>query len=232
MQKLHPQTLEFLQAIDDFNERKYFELYKPLYLNIKEQFEKFTQELIDNIAKFDKSFENQEAKSCIFRIYKDCRKPRNRERPYKINMGASITVWWRKSPLAGYYLHIQNGQSFFCGGIRKPKSAISYTIREHIYQERENFKKIINKRKIKQAFWGVSTSQEVLKKANRNSQYSKILWTIPDNHPSLQYLAMKDWLRYTPLSNEEVLSENFLQQYIEYAKVCSPGIKFINEAIV
>ncbi len=232
MQKLHPQTLEFLQGIDDFNEKKFFELYKPLYLNIKDEFEKFTQELIDEIAKFDKSFEKQEAKPCIFRIYKDMRRPKNRERPYKINMGASITVWWRKSPLAWYYLHIQNGQSFFCGGLRRPKSATAYPIREHMYQEWETFKKIINKRTLKQVFGSVSTSQDLLKKANRNSQYSKILWTIPDEHPSLQYLAMKDWLRYKPLTNEEVLNEDFLEQCVEYAKISSPSVQFINEAIV
>lgn len=90
MKALHPQTLEFLQAIDDFNEKKYFELYKPLYLNIKEKFEFFVEELIKEISKFDKNLEGLEAKKCIFRIYKDCRRPANRERPYKINMGANI----------------------------------------------------------------------------------------------------------------------------------------------
>lgn len=230
MKILHPQTLEFLQAIDDFNEKKYFELYKPLYLNIKEKYEEFIESLILEISKFDTDLEWQAVKPCIFRIYKDMRRPKNRERPYKINMGANIWVGGRKSPYAGYYLHIQNGKSFLCWGIWRPKGSNAYKIREHIYQERDIFKKIINKKRLKQICPKITTTQPLLKKPNRKSKYSKILWEIPDKHPSLKYIAMKDWILQIPLANEEVLDKKFFEQCLDYAKICFEFNNFINES--
>ena len=105
---LHPQTFEFLKWLEDFNDKKFFDLYKPLYLKIKESFDNFIDEIITEISKFDKSLEWLKAKQCVYRIYKDQRFPKNREAPYKTNLGWFITPNGKKFNKAWYYIHIEN----------------------------------------------------------------------------------------------------------------------------
>ena len=44
---IHPQTLEFLKWLEDFNDKKFFELYKPLYLKIKENLVFAIKEIVE-----------------------------------------------------------------------------------------------------------------------------------------------------------------------------------------
>lgn len=220
---LHPQTLSFLQWLDDFNDKKFFNLYKDLYLQIKEQFEHFVQHAINEISKFDPDLKDELAKNAIFRIYKDCRRPINRERPYKINLWAFISQNWRKSDFAWYYLHIQNNQSFLSVGTRRPKPHFAYKIREKIYTNYQEFKNIINDKKFIDTFDPIQSFNEELKKPNRNSKYSKILWNISDEDPSLEFIKMKNWLCHRSLSNSKLLDDDFLQNFVETAKL---GYKF------
>jgi len=71
------------------------------------------------------------AKNSVFRIYKDIRFSKDKT-PYKTHFGAYMISGGRKTQLPGYYLHIQNGESFIAGGMYKPGSEHLKAIRKEI----------------------------------------------------------------------------------------------------
>lgn len=219
---IHPQSLEFLIGLRDWNDKKFFELYKELYQKIRLQFKDFTQSLIDKIAIFDDRLIWTEAKNCTFRIYRDTRFSKNKT-PYKTNLGTHIAPWWKKSIFAWYYVHIEPGKSFFGGWIYYPTTQDSQKIREHIYNNFDRFKKIIENKEFKKTFGWLRPYRE-----NR-----KILPKIFDkNHPSWDFIIMKDWLVEKKLNDLELLDAGLEDLVIKYAKILYPLNKFLNEAFI
>ncbi|HKL44106.1 MAG TPA: DUF2461 domain-containing protein [Candidatus Absconditabacterales bacterium] len=219
---LHPQTLEFLKGIEDFNEKKFFDLYKPLYLQIKEKFENIISFLIKEISKFDDQIIGTELKKSTFRIYKDMRFPRNRKTPYKNNLGASISLGGKRSEYAGYYIHIQNNASFFSGGTFFVQPRTANTIRKYIYKNWKEFKKIITNKDFVKTFGIVFSYHPKLKRIPKE---------FDPKHPSAKYLIYRDRLINKEIPNRQVLSKNYHKKLLEYAKIAKPFNTFINKAI-
>lgn len=219
---IHPQTLEFLKWLEDFNDKKFFELYKPLYLKIKENFEWFISSLITNISKFDDSLSELEAKKCTYRIYKDMRFPRNRAEPYKTNIWANMSQWWRKSMFPWYYIHIQNNENFFGWWVFFIEPKTANIIRKYIYKNRKEFNKIINNPEFIKTFWTIASYKPHLKKVPKD---------FDPNHPSIPYILHRDRLVSKRLTNKAILSKNLENNIIKYAKILAPLNEFLHEAI-
>lgn len=144
-------TLEFLTQLRDNNDRTWFHANKALYDEAKIEFEYFINAVIPIIKEIDSDVDVVNAKECTFRIFRDVRFSKNKM-PYKTNFGAFISKGGRKSPYAGYYLHVEPGQSFVGGGIYMPESKYLNAIRTAIYENAEKFKGIINNEKFKTYF--------------------------------------------------------------------------------
>lgn len=225
---LHPQTLEFLKWLEEFNDKKFFELYKPLYLKIKESFDNFINEEISEISKFDKSLEWLTAKQCVYRIYKDQRFPKNREAPYKTNLWWFITPNWKKFNKAWYYIHIENNGCMLCWGLARPDPKDMKATREAIFENPKKFLKIINNKKFKDIFWWVFTIREPLKNLPK-LDYNKDKIDLKEAAKVEKYLKYKDRLVELPLSNKDVLAPDFGDKIVEYCKILYPFVNFINE---
>ena len=225
---LHPQTLEFLKWLEEFNDKKFFELYKPLYLKIKDSFDTFIDEIITEISKFDKSLEWLKAKQCVYRIYKDQRFPKNREAPYKTNLGWFITPNGKKFNKAWYYIHIENNKCMICWWLARPEPADMKATRQAILENPKEFLKIINNKNFKDVFWWVYTIREPLKNLPK-IDYNTEKIDIKESSKVEKYLKYKDWLVDLPLKNEEVLSPDFWKKIVEYCKILYPFVNFINE---
>lgn len=225
---LHPQTFEFLKWLEDFNDKKFFDLYKPLYLKIKESFDNFIDETISEISKFDKSLEWLKAKQCVYRIYKDQRFPKNREAPYKTNLWWFITPNGKKFNKAWYYIHIENNKCMICWWLAWPEPADMKSTRQAILENPTEFLKIINNKNFKENFWWVYTIREPLKNLPK-IDYNTKKFDIKKAAKVEKYLKFKDRLVDLPLKNEEVLSPDFWKKIVEYCKILYPLINFINE---
>ncbi len=107
----------FLSELSQNNNREWFNANKDNYLKIRKTFEDFAQALIERIAQWDDDVaaSNLSVKDCTYRIYRDTRFSKNKD-PYKTHMGIFICKGGKKSPYAGYYLHIEpSGGNNFTG---------------------------------------------------------------------------------------------------------------------
>ena len=159
------------------------------------------------------------AKDTIFRIYRDVRFSKNKE-PYKSNFGASISKGGRKSPYAGYYMHLEPGNSFLGGGIYKPPSNILKSIRLAIYNNPKEFSKIINNKKFKDIFGEIHG--EKLKSHPRG---------FDNNFEYIDLLKHKSYAVLTPVKDDFWLNENTVQEVINVFKRLYPFVVYLNNAI-
>jgi len=136
-------TMDFLFQLRGNNNREWFNSNKDLYNEAKNEFEGFVNILIPTTKSIDSEIDVVSAKECTFRIFRDVRFSKNKS-PYKINFGAYISKGGRKNPFAGYYIHLQPGESFVGGGIYMPESKYLKAIRKKIYENVDEYKGIIN----------------------------------------------------------------------------------------
>ena len=70
---LNEQYFSFLSKLKFNNNKEWFTKNKPLYDNLKLDFEKIVSAFIKEIATFDSEIGLLTPKDCVFRIYKDVR---------------------------------------------------------------------------------------------------------------------------------------------------------------
>jgi uncharacterized protein (TIGR02453 family) len=178
--------------------------------------------LIASISKFDDTVEGVQSKECIFRINRDTRFSPDKT-PYKNNLGTNIAMGGKKTSLAGYYVHVQPKESFFGSGIYMASTPTAKAIRDAIYKNFPEFKKIITDKKFTAAFGKLSSyrgSLKVLPKA-----YDK-------KHPSFPYLLMRDRLVMVPLKDKEILAPDFEKKILELSKLTYPFNEFLNKIVL
>jgi len=216
---VNPQILNFLSTLEIHNNREWFNENKPLYLEVKDNFEEVINEIITGVAEFDSSVERLEAKKCIFRIYKDTRFSKDKT-PYKTNIGASLV---EKGPKtlnhAGYYIHIEPGKSFLAGGVYMTEPKNLKAIREAISSDSETFLKILNKKSFKDVL-----ELQGIKLVKVPQEFDK-------EDPMIDYLKFKQFTVFHPLSDDEVLDQDFVKNTVKVLKEIYPFNQFLNDAI-
>lgn len=143
-------VLHFLKELDQHNNRDWFNAHKEQYNNARSELMSFVEELIVEIAGFDKEIGKTDPAKSLFRIYRDTRFSQNKA-PYKTNFGANIA--YRN---AGYYLHIQPGKSFLAGGIYMLENDQLKTLRKEISANAGAFQKILEEERFRHYFGGLS----------------------------------------------------------------------------
>jgi uncharacterized protein (TIGR02453 family) len=150
---------QFLKDIRANNNRDWFTANKARYEEAREDFEKFIVALILQIASFDPPIGELEAKKCIFRIYRDTRFSRDKT-PYKTNFGAHLVAYIQKvHDRAGYYIHLEPGNTFLAGGAYLPPGTWFKAIRQAIDKRDKEFTKILNNTAFKKYFEKIEGEQ-------------------------------------------------------------------------
>ena len=91
-------TTSFLSSLAKNNNREWF-------ADNKGEFESFVEELIPMVQEMDPGIGHVTLSDCTYRIYRDTRFSADKT-PYKNHFGAYINRHGKKSPYAGYYIHI------------------------------------------------------------------------------------------------------------------------------
>lgn len=211
--------IDFLSDLSKNNNREWFDYHKESYLKAKEEMEELVQEVITKFSEYDPNIADQQAKKCVFRIYRDVRFSKNKD-PYKNNMGGFIVPGGKKSGKAGYYLHLEPGNSFIAGGVYMPESASLKKVREEILYNIDGFKKIIEAKSFVKYFGEVKG--EKLKRPPKG---------FPLDFEHMELLKFKSFTVLHPLSDKELAKSDFADKVVEVFKEMISFNQFINTAI-
>jgi uncharacterized protein (TIGR02453 family) len=218
METIKKSTLDFLAAINVNNNRDWFIANRSMYLEAKDNFESFVQNIINEIILFEPIMKGLEAKSCVFRINRDIRFS-NDKSPYKSHFGAFIVQGGKKNgdKFAGYYFHIEPGKSIMAGGAYTPPAPWLSAIREKISDSPDEFIKITKAKDFIKYFGSVDG--EKLKTAPKG---------YPKDHPHIELLKLKSYLVVNEATDKLVLSSNFQNHVISVFKTMKPLNDYLN----
>lgn len=209
----------FLEELEKNNNREWFQSNKHLYENAKKEFEGFINQLISEIAKFDKDIKNLTAKDCLFRIYNDIRFAKNKP-PYKTNFGGYIAKGGKNLGNAGYYLHLENNNCFAGGGIYMPQSDKLKLIRQEIYYNFKEFSGLLAAKNFKKYFDGLD-----------DLKASRVPKDFPKDCESAEMLKYKSYTMITALSQKQLQSADLKEHIADIFKSMTPVNHFLNRAI-
>lgn len=212
-------VLDFLAELKANNTREWFAANKPRYEQAAADFLALAEEILRRLAHREPVFAALKAKECVFRIYRDTRFSPDKT-PYKIHLGAYFCKGGKQSPLAGYYLHIQPGESFAAGGCWMPPAPLLQAIRQEIDYNSDEFRAIVEAPEFIRRFGKLSG--ERLKTAPKG---------YPATHPDIEFLKHKSFVAVQPLSDNLVLSPDFIDSVLDAFAAMQPLVNFLNRAI-
>jgi uncharacterized protein (TIGR02453 family) len=111
---LQQATVQFLKNLKKNNKKEWFDSNRSKYDDAKEDVESLSAGIIKKLSQFDESIAHLHPKDCMFRINRDVRFSKDKS-PYKTNMGVYFSKGGKKGIQAGYYFHLEPGNSFCCG---------------------------------------------------------------------------------------------------------------------
>lgn len=192
--------LEFLKNLANNNNKEWFEVNKPLYLEAKENFENLISSILLRISAFDSSVLSITPKQCTYRIHRDLRFTSDKT-PYKTHFGGYINPYGKKAPQSGYYIHLEPGNCLLGAGSLWIPNNILQKIRENILFEIDEYIGIIEAPEFKHYFTQVGFQH--LKSAPRG--FSK-------DNPYIDYILLKDFLIEYKVPDEFFMQSNTLEE--------------------
>lgn len=213
--------LNFLIALKQNNNREWFAENKAWYQDVKSQFDEIGTFLIDNIAQFDEDIKGLDVKDCVFRIYRDTRFSHDKT-PYKTHFGVYIASGGgRKSPRAGYYLHIEPQGSFVASGVWCPEPNLLKELRQSVYDNIDELNAIRNNARFSQYFTHFFDDDK--------------LKTVPKGFPKdfsdVELLKLKHYLVDYYFDDSAISSAGFLNKVLDICKLAHPFNQFFNYTV-
>jgi uncharacterized protein (TIGR02453 family) len=219
---LQSSTIKFLKDLKKNNNKTWFDANRNKYDESKSDFELFIQSIIDTHGKKDSSIKDLKAKACTFRINRDIRFSKDKT-PYKTNFGASINRGGKKSIFAGYYVHVEPGESFAGGGIWIPMPPELKKVRQEIDYNLDEFKKIIHSKKFKSVYGELYKGEDV--------SLVKVPQGFEKTNPAADYLKLKSFLAMKKIKDADLNSKLLGKQVLEAFDALQPLVEFINKAL-
>lgn len=215
------EIIEFLRDLAANNNCVWFAQNKERYQKTLDHFKQEVAAFISQIGQFDEAIKYLRPDDCIFRIYRDTRFSPDKT-PYKCHFGAYMAPQGgRKSPFAGYYLHVEPGKSLLSGGIYCPEKENLKLLRRGVDANFEDFSAIIEGDEFKRLFGGVE-SPEILQ---------RVPLGFDANSPAANYLKYKHFCICCYLSDAEMCSNNFQEKALKIFSAMKPFNDFCNEAL-
>ncbi|MBC9909872.1 DUF2461 domain-containing protein [Chitinophaga varians] len=205
-------VLNFLKDLEKNNNREWFNEHKNRYQSARADCASFVEELIAEMALFDQSIGHVAAQQSLFRIYRDTRFSQNKD-PYKTNFGANIGTG-----NAGYYLHIQPGQSFLAGGVYMLENDKRKTLRQEISYNAAAFQKLMREKDFCHYFGGLS----------EEGKLKRVPLGFEKEDPMAEYLKLKCFVAVHPLTDKALLENDAPKKLAAIYKCLKPLNDFLN----
>ena len=218
---LHPETIQFLQGIQQHNNRDWFLEHKPEFEKAKADVLAFAGELINGLSAIDPTIPSDlDPKLCVMRIYRDVRFSKDKT-PYKTNFAIAISAKGKNFDGPGYYLHIHPEESFVAGGCWMPQSEDLKAIRQEIDYNSSDFHQIIENASFKKYFASLDNSEK-LKTVPKG---------YPADHPDLEYLKLKSFIGRHNLSANDLCKPEAAKSVSAAFESLYPLMVFLRNAL-
>jgi uncharacterized protein (TIGR02453 family) len=216
-------TLDFLAELKANNNREWFEANRPRYKEASADFFDTVARFIQSLASFDSDIAEvmPDPKSCIMRIYRDVRFSKDKT-PYKTGLFAYISKGGRKGPLAGYYLHLEPGNSFAGGGLYMPEAPVLARTREAIETGFDEWNAIVTAPELLAAFPDGVLPSGSLKRAPKGYD---------ETSSAIEWLRYKGYYTQRFFGDDEVMDERFVAKLGDCCHAVMPMVAFLNSAI-
>lgn len=219
---LKTSTLKFIRDVERNNNKAWFDTNRSKYEDAKNDFENFVQRIIDVFGKKDADIAPLLAKQTTFRINRDVRFSKDKS-PYKNNMGSYMAKGGKKSIYAGYYIHCQPGKSFVGGGLWMPQPVELNKIRQEIDYNLEDFKAIVESKKFRNTYGGLSRDKEYT--------LTRVPKGFENDNPAAEYLKFKSYVALTPVTDADLTTPGAEKKIIRAFEVLQPMVQFVNSSL-
>jgi uncharacterized protein (TIGR02453 family) len=214
-----PDVYNFLNELSSNNNKEWFDANRKRYEIVKQNVSHLAEVMIREVSQIDKTVSGLMPKDCTYRINRDIRFS-NDKSPYKTNSGIFVCPGGKSSGNAGYYLHVEPGNSFLSGGVYMPSSPILKAIRGDIFHNYDEFLDIVDNKIFKSAFthfWG-----EKLKTRPKG---------FPEDFAGMEYLKLKHFTVLKSVDDKQMMSSKLLDEMRRTYSALYPLNRFLNQAI-
>ncbi|MDX1469197.1 MAG: DUF2461 domain-containing protein [Acidimicrobiia bacterium] len=212
----------FLRDLEANNERDWFNANKDRYIeSVQEPALQFITDFGSRLARISPHFraDARVQGGSLFRIYRDTRFS-NDKTPYKTNTGMHFRHERSKDAHApGYYLHLEPGECFMGVGLWRPETKVAYQIREAIAADPSGWKKAAYGKRFTDVY---SLAGESLQRPPKG---------FDPEHPHIEDLKRKSFMASTRLTQKQVTSDAFIDDFEAYAKRATPFMAFLCGAV-
>jgi len=215
--QLHPSNFDFLKKLGQNNDREWFNAHKEEFQKEQERIENFADGLLQELNSHD-VIETPSGKKSLYRIYRDTRFSKDKT-PYKTHWSGSFS---RAGKLrrGGYHFHLELGNSYIAGGFFGPSAEDLKRIRQEISFDAAPLRKILNSKSF------VSTFENL-----KGEQLKTTPKGFDANDEAIDLLRYKQFLLIRRFSDQEVLSEDFLQLAGQTFKNMRPFFDYMSEIL-
>ena len=210
-----PAAFRFLKELAANNNRDWFQASKDRYeAELREPALEFIRDFAPRLADISPHFraDDRKAGGSLFRIHRDIRFSKDKS-PYKTYTGIQFRHERGKDAhCPGFYLHLQPRQLFVALGIWHPGGETLAMIRDAIDHDPKGWKKAVGNKRFRGNYYLAGDS---LKRAPKGFD--------PD-HPLIEDLRRKDFIGVKPVTQKDVTSAGFVD---EFAQLCRDGSSLV-----
>ena len=215
------QALDFLRQLKRNNRREWFEARRDFYESeLKAPMLALIEKITDGMAEYAPAHVRPAQKSML-RIYRDTRFSADKT-PYKTHLAA----WWSRSGMektsgSGYYFHFSPKELVVAAGVYMPPKEQLLAIRQHLLAHHEEFKQIIEARKLR--------AKMTLHDPSALSRPPK---GFPAEHPAIEWIKWRQWGVAATLPADPALQPKFAETISAYFRLAQPLVDFLNEPLL
>jgi uncharacterized protein (TIGR02453 family) len=217
------QTFKFLRDLKKNNDRDWFNANKARYKDyVVAPMVSFIEAMDGRLAKVSDCFvaDPRPNGGSMFRIYRDTRFS-NDKTPYKEHIACHFRHMAGKDAHApGFYVHLENEQVFFGGGIWHAENAVLNQIRQAIVDDPDGWKAATRKKAFRERFGGLEGDS--LKRPPQGFD--------PD-HPFIDDIKRKDFFGIQSVKPQVARTPEFVDEVTKAFVALKPLMEFLTVAV-
>jgi len=214
------EILEYLSALEQHNNRDWYHANKAQYQSANKMFLEIIQDLIIRIGSFDPAILHNNPSELTFRLTRDTRFSHDKS-PYNPSFRAHMAAGGKLPVPVGYYIVIRPGDRSFLGGglfadMFKEATAM---VRDAVAKDGDEWERIISDAAFREYF---RVKGSALKNVPRGYD---------PGHPQAEYLKHKSWYLECPITDEQLLQDDFVERAAGIFAAVQPFNRFLNHAL-